>query len=195
MMNDFISSWHTVSPGSQVPAAVNGIVEIPKGAKSKYELDDKTGLLKLKRVLFSSVHYPANYGFIPRTWSEDNDPLDILIISSIALTPLCIVESKVIGVMTMIDEDERDDKIISVAGNDVSVNYINDLNELPPHTTIELKRFFEDYKKIEHKKIFVEQFLGKEEAYKIINKSIEQYKKKYGHTNDLKTSNVITGTK
>lgn len=182
MINELISSWHTVNPGFKVPVSVNGIVEIPKGSKAKYELDDKTGLLKLKRVLFSSVHYPANYGFIPKTWSEDNDPLDILIISSEALTPMCIVEAKVIGVMTMIDEEERDDKIIAVADNDMSVNYINDINELPPHTTIELKRFFEDYKKLEHKKIFVEQFLGKDEAYKIINKSIDIYKKKYIHS-------------
>jgi len=183
MISELTSSWHTVNPGSKIPKSVNGIVEIPKGSKSKYELDDKSGLLKLKRVLFSSVHYPANYGFIPKTWSEDSDPLDILIISSVDLTPMCIVEAKVIGVMTMIDEDERDDKIISVAENDMSVNHINDINELPPHTTIELKRFFEDYKKLEHKKIFVEQFLGKDEAYKIISKSIENYKKKFVHTN------------
>lgn len=189
MKNEFENSWHKVSPGIKIPFLVNGIVEISRGSKSKYALDDNSGLLKLKRVLFSSVHYPANYGFIPKTCSEDNDPLDILIISSEALTPLCIVEAKVIGVMTMIDQDERDDKIIAVAENDMSVNHINDINELPPHTTIELKRFFEDYKKLEHKKIFVEQFLGREEAYKIINKSIDSYKKRYGHINpEIKTS-------
>ncbi|MFH0733865.1 MAG: inorganic diphosphatase [bacterium] len=171
--------WHVVSAGNNVPEFVNSIIEIPSGSKSKYELDKESGLLKMDRVLFSSVHYPANYGFIPQTLSDDNDPLDILVISSVEVVPLCIVEAKIIGLMTMIDEEERDDKIIAVAKNDMSVNYISDVHELPPHTTTELKRFFEDYKKLEHKKVFVEQFLGKQEAYKIIIESMEAYKKKY----------------
>jgi len=167
--------WHSVSPGNEVPAVVNGIIEIPKGSKGKYELDKRSGLLKLDRVLYSSVHYPANYGFIPQTFCDDGDPLDILVICSIEVDPLCIIDAKVLGTMHMIDENIRDDKIIAVAKNDVAVNYINDLSELPPHTMIELKRFFEDYKKLEHKNVSVEHFLGKEEAYKIINESIELY--------------------
>lgn len=171
--------WHSVSTGDKTPEFVNAIVEIPKGSKSKYELDKETGLLKMDRVLFSAVHYPANYGFIPKTLSADSDPLDILVISSIPVVPFCIVEAKIIGIMTMIDEDERDDKIIAVAKNDMSVNYLNDVHELPPHTTIELKRFFEDYKKLEHKNVFVEKFLGKSEAYKIISESIQNYQKTF----------------
>jgi inorganic pyrophosphatase len=169
--------WHDVSPGLDVPSTVNGIIEIPKGSKGKYELDKATGLLRLDRVLYSSVHYPANYGFIPRTYCDDNDPLDILIICSIDVAPLCLVAAKVIGVMHMVDDDEQDDKIIAVANNDMAVNYINDILELPPHTVVELKRFFEDYKMLEHKQVVVEQFLGREEAYRIIIDAIGLYAK------------------
>jgi len=167
--------WHSVNPGKDVPEIVNSIIEIPKGSKAKYELDKVSGLLRLDRVLFSSVHYPANYGFIPQTYCDDKDPLDILVICSIDVDPLCIIESKVIGVMHMTDEEQVDDKIIAVAKNDMSVNYINDINELPPHTVVELKRFFEDYKKLEQKVVLVKDFLGKEKAYKIIKDSLELY--------------------
>ncbi|MEI7812774.1 MAG: inorganic diphosphatase [Ignavibacteria bacterium] len=172
--------WHTVNLGDSAPDSVRSIIEIPKGSKGKYELDKESGLLRLDRVLFSSVHYPANYGFIPRTYCDDHDPLDILVICSIEVIPMCIIEAKVIGVMRMVDENERDDKIISVAKNDIAVNYINDISELPPHTVIELRRFFEDYKKLEHKNVIVEQFSGREQAYKVINESIALYKKNYG---------------
>ena len=121
--------WHNVSPGKDIPQTVNGVIEIPKGSKGKYELDKASGLLRLDRVLYSSVHYPANYGFIPRTYCDDKDPLDILVIYSIDVAPLSLIESKVIGVMHMIDDDEQDDKIIAVANNDMAVNYINDISE------------------------------------------------------------------
>lgn len=172
--------WHTVSMGDNVPQVVRSIIEIPKGSKGKYELDKESGLLKLDRVLFSSVIYPANYGFIPRTYCDDKDPLDILVFCSIEVVPMSIIEAKVIGVMHMVDENERDDKIISVAKNDMSFNYINDISELPPHTVLELQRFFEDYKKLEHKNVVVEHFFGREEAYKVIGESISLYKKTYG---------------
>lgn len=169
--------WHSVASGKDVPRNVNAIIEIPKGSKGKYELDKASGLLRLDRVLYSSVHYPANYGFIPQTYCDDRDPLDILVICSIDVDPLCIIEAKVIGVMHMLDDDEQDDKIVAVANNDMAVNYINDISELPPHTIVELRRFFEDYKKLEHKQVIVEQFLGREDAYKIITDAVELYSK------------------
>lgn len=168
--------WHGISPGENFPGIVNAIIEIPKGSKCKYEIDKKSGLLRLDRVLFSSVMYPANYGFIPQTYCDDNDPLDILVICSQEVVPLCLMRAKVVGVMNMVDKGERDDKIIAVASDDVSVNYINDLDDLPPHTELEIIRFFEDYKKLEHSEVVVEMFKGKAEAYRIIEESIELYK-------------------
>jgi inorganic pyrophosphatase len=170
--------WHDINPGSDAPAFVKSIIEIPKGSKGKYELDKESGLLRLDRVLFSSVHYPANYGFIPQTFCDDHDPLDILVICSIDVIPMCIIEAKVIGAMEMIDGNERDDKIIAVARHDMSVNYINDLSELPPHTLVELKRFFEDYKMLEHKDVIVEQFMHHEKAFEIVIESMNLYKEK-----------------
>ena len=167
--------WHSVQYGDKAPEIVTGIIEIPKGSKAKYELDKESGLLKLDRVLFSAVHYPANYGFIPQTYCDDKDPLDILVICSIDVHPMCIIEAKVIGVMQMIDNNEEDDKIIAVAAHDMSINHINDISELPPHTLLEIRRFFEDYKKLENKEVIVENFLGREDAYKIIQSSIELY--------------------
>ena len=170
--------WHNISPGDETPFYVKSIIEIPKGSKGKYEMDKESGLLRLDRVLFSSVHYPANYGFIPQTYCDDGDPLDILVICSIDVYPMCIIEAKVIGAMEMIDGDERDDKIIAVARNDMSVNYINDLSELPPHYLVELKRFFEDYKMLEHKNVIVEQFMQKEKAFEIILESLNLYQER-----------------
>jgi inorganic pyrophosphatase len=171
--------WHHVDKGEHAPDVLRCIIEIPKGSKAKYELDKDTGLLKLDRVLFSSVHYPANYGFIPQTYCDDKDPLDILVISQIDFQPLCIVEAKVIGVMRMIDQGEADDKIIAVANNDMSVSHINDISELPPHNVAEMRRFFEDYKMLEHKEVTVEQFLGREDALRIIEESIILYQKEF----------------
>lgn len=174
--------WHSVEIGKETPQIVKAIIEIPKGSKGKYELDKESGMLILDRVLFSSVHYPANYGFIPQTYCDDHDPLDILVICSIDMFPMSLIEAKVIGAMEMIDGNERDDKIISVARNDMSVNYINDISELPPHTLVELKKFFEDYKMLEHKNVVVEQFLNREKAYEIILESKKLYEEK---KNDL----------
>jgi len=167
--------WHQVSPGDNIPEVVNAIIEIPKGSKAKYEIDKESGLLKLDRVLFSSVMYPANYGFIPQTYCDDKDPLDILVLCSIDVFPMAIIEAKVIGVMHMVDNGEQDDKIIAVAKNDMSVNYINDLNELPPHAMTEIVRFFKDYKKLEDKNVTIEHLLGKRYAHKVITEAMELY--------------------
>jgi inorganic pyrophosphatase len=174
-MNPENHPWHSIETGKDAPSYVKCVVEIPKGSKGKYEIDKESGLLKLDRVLFSSVHYPANYGFIPQTYCDDHDPLDILVICSIDVYPMCIIDAKVIGAMEMIDGSERDAKIISVASNDMSVNYLNNLEELPPHTLVELKRFFEDYKKNEHKNVIVEKFISRNEAYKVIQDSMQLY--------------------
>jgi len=171
--------WHEVPIGENQPDIVQAIIEIPRGSKAKYELDKATGMLRLDRVLFSSVFYPANYGFIPQTLGEDHDPLDILVLSQIEAEPLCIISAKVIGVMRMIDSGEADDKIIAVAEKDMSVNYINGISEIPPHFMIELKNFFEDYKKLENKQVKVEDFQGADMAKEILKKAIADYQKTY----------------
>ncbi len=167
--------WHSISPGENAPESVTAIIEIPKGSKAKYEIDKDSGLLKLDRMLFSSVMYPANYGFIPQTYCDDHDPLDILVLCAADVYPMSIVEAKVIGVMHMVDNGEQDDKIIAVAKHDMSVNYIEDLKELPPHTMKEIVRFFQDYKALEEKNVTIEHLLGKSYAYKVIEESIELY--------------------
>jgi inorganic pyrophosphatase len=168
--------WHSVSFGRQAPEIVNGIIEIPKGSRAKYELDKESGLLKLDRVLYSSVFYPANYGFIPQTYCEDKDPLDILILSQLQIVPLCIVPARVIGVMRMIDGGEADDKIIAVAADDISVNHIDDISKLPAMFMEEIRHFFEEYKRLENKTVRVEEFQNAKTAQKIILQAIKDYK-------------------
>lgn len=169
--------WHSVSPGKQAPEYVNGIIEIPQNTRAKYELDKESGMLKMDRVLYSSMYYPANYGFIPQTYCDDKDPLDIVVLSQISVVPMCMVSARVIGVMRMLDGGELDDKIIAVAENDMSVNHINDISELPVHFLKELKNFFEDYKKLENKTVEVEDFQDAEIAREIVNQSLRDYKK------------------
>ena len=172
--------WHDVSIGNKTPEIVQAIVEIPKNSRAKYELDKASGMLILDRVLYSSINYPANYGFIPRTYCDDDDPLDILVISQIEIVPMCIVEASVIGVMRMLDSGKKDDKIIAVATHDMSVNHIKDISELPHHHIRELRSFFEDYKKLEHKTVIVEEFQDRNQGMEILAQSMYDYSKKFG---------------
>lgn len=173
--------WHDVATREEQGENVNGIIEIPKNTRAKYELDKETGMLKLDRVLYAAMYYPANYGFIPQTFCDDGDPLDILVISQIEIVPMCIVEAKIIGVMRMLDGGEMDDKIIAVAAHDMSVNHIQNIEDLPPHHLKELKNFFEDYKKLENKEVVVEEFQNKETALKILDQSIIDYNEKFSN--------------
>jgi inorganic pyrophosphatase len=168
--------WHGVSPGESAPRIVNAVIEIPKGSRAKYEIDKASGLLKLDRVIYSSFMYPINYGFIPQTLGDDKDPLDILVLSSISVQPLCLMEARILGVMQMVDHGDADDKIIAVATNDPSVNYMNNIEELPQHFFNELRNFFEEYKKLENKVVKVEEFQDKASALKIIETALDLYK-------------------
>lgn len=172
--------WHNVSIGDDVPSVVQAIIEIPKGSRAKYELDKTTGMLRLDRVLFSSVFYPANYGFIPQTLGEDHDPLDILVLSQVDIRPLCIVRAKIVGVMRMIDQGEADDKIIAVATDDMSVGSINDISDLGEHFHSELRQFFEQYKQLEDKTVLVEDFQDASTAKQILETAISDYGKAFG---------------
>lgn len=167
--------WHEVSIGSNPPEHVNSIIEIPRGSRAKYEIDKESGLIKLDRVIFASMYYPLNYGFIPQTLGEDHDPLDIVVLTQVSVVPRCLMASKVIGVMRMIDRGEADDKIIAVAENDASVSHIDDVSELPEYFKIELKHFFENYKTLENKVVVVDEFLSKANAMDIVKQSIDRY--------------------
>lgn len=172
--------WHGANFGNKAPGVVNALIEIPQGSRTKYEIDKETGLLKVDRVIYSSFHYPVNYGFIPQTLGQDNDPLDILVLCSQSIQSLCLVEATVIGNMQMIDSGEKDDKIIAVAMKDPSVNHITDIKEMPKHFINELRNYFEQYKVLEDKEVQIEEFQNKEVAYQVIEEAIDLYKKKFG---------------
>ena len=178
-MTAVLHPWHGASYGDKAPAQINGLVEIPQGSRAKYEVDKTTGLLKLDRVIYSSFHYPVNYGFIPQTLGYDGDPLDILIICSQSIQPLCLIETAVIGNMQMIDAGKQDDKIIAVAVNDPSVNHIKSMKELPSHFLAELRNFFEQYKVLENKKVMIDNFQDRATALRIINDAIDLYKQTF----------------
>ncbi|MBI3719273.1 MAG: inorganic diphosphatase [Sphingobacteriales bacterium] len=171
--------WHGVSPGDKIPRQVKAIIEIPQGSRAKYEIDKESGLLKLDRVIYSSFIYPVNYGFIPQTLGQDGDPLDILVLCSQSITPLCLVDATIIGNMQMIDSGEQDDKIIAVATKDPSVNHINNVEDLPQHFFLELKHYFEEYKVLENKKVEIDNFQDKATALKIVEDALNFYKETY----------------
>ena len=166
--------WHNVPIGELAPHTLNAIIEISRGSKAKYEVDKATGLLRLDRVLHTAFYYPINYGFIPQTYAGDGDPLDILVLSQIDIEPLSIVTCNVIGVMRMIDKG-LDDKIIAVCTNDIAVNHIQSLQDLPPHLMSEIKHFFEQYKKLEHSEVVVDEFMNQNTAFEIIKQSQRDY--------------------
>ena len=170
--------WHdTYVDETQIATAFPAIIEIPKGSTNKYELDKETGLLRLDRVLYSAVYYPADYGFIPRTFCDDGDPLDVLVLGQEPVHPLTIVDARAIGVMRMRDEKGVDDKIVAISVRDPAYADYRDKAELPAHVLRMLQRFFEDYKVLEHKQVIVHDLLGPEAAVGIINEALDLYRR------------------
>ncbi|MCB0412551.1 MAG: inorganic diphosphatase [Bdellovibrionales bacterium] len=169
--------WHNVEAGDQPPDLVNALIEIPKGSKAKFELDKKSGLIRMDRVLYSAVHYPANYGFIPQTYCDDHDPLDILVISQEKAVPLCIMRARPVGLIKMLDQGEADDKIIAIHTDDPEFSEVNRFDELPIHRIREIQQFFREYKTLENKSVKVEDILPKEEALEVIKKALKDYQK------------------
>ena len=170
-----IHPWHDVTPGEGLPKEFNAIIEIPMGSSVKYELDKRTGLLKLDRMLYSAVYYPANYGFIPQTLAEDDDPLDVLVLCQEPVVPLTLVRARAIGLMTMIDSGKKDHKILAVAVHDPEFNGFQEAGELPAHRLSMLRRFFQDYKTLEGKAVEVDELTPSAFTYPIINDSLERY--------------------
>jgi inorganic pyrophosphatase len=178
--------WHDVDPevhtgesGDPRDRHFRAIIEIPKGSKVKYELDKRTGLLWLDRVLHSAVHYPANYGFLPRTFCDDGDPLDVLVLGQEPVVPLCVLRARAVGVMGMRDEKGQDDKIIAVHVDDPEFSHYTDISELPPHRLKELERFFLDYKVLEQKVVNVESLQGPAEAERVIHAAVALYRETF----------------
>ena len=171
--------WHDISADRIKKDDFIAVVEIEKGGSNKYELDKATGLLKLDRVLYTATHYPANYGFIPRTYADDGDPLDVLVICQEKIVPLTLVECYPVGVMIMTDSDALDEKIIAIPKSDPFLNEYKDISDLPSQLSAEIMHFFEVYKQLENKKTEVKEMLGREEAEKIIEKCINNYKEKF----------------
>jgi inorganic pyrophosphatase len=171
--------WHDcyVDEG-QLEVSFPVIIEVPKGSTNKYELDKETGLLRLDRVLYSAVYYPADYGFIPRTFCDDNDPLDALVLCQEPVVPLTIVEARAIGVMRMRDEKGVDDKILAVSMRDPAFADYTEKSQLPAHMFRQIRRFFEDYKVLEHKQVVVEDLLGVPDALRIIREALDLYRQK-----------------
>ena len=170
--------WHDVELGDAIETGFRAIIEIPKGSKVKYELDKRTGLLWVDRVLYSAVHYPANYGFLPQTYCLDDDPLDVLVLGQEPVVPLCILRAKAIGVMAMVDDKGPDDKIIAIHADDPEYAHYGDISELSSHRLRELERFFLDYKVLEHKAVSVGGMRGRADAEGMIREAAQLYREK-----------------
>lgn len=174
-----IHPWHDLKPGDGVPEEFNALIEIPLRSNVKYELDKQSGLIKVDRVLYSAVYYPANYGFIPQTLAEDGDPLDVLVLCQEPAVPLAIMHGRAVGLMTMMDSGVLDHKIIAVATGDPEFNSYKEAGEIPAHYRLMLRRFFQDYKQLEHKTVEVDEIAAAATAYPIIEAALARYKKKY----------------
>lgn len=170
--------WHDIDGKRITPEAFEALIEIPKGCKAKYELDKETGLLRLDRVLYTSTVYPSNYGFIPRTFADDGDPLDVLVLCNEPIYPMTLIRCYPIGVINMIDGGAFDEKIIAIPFGDPTFNGYKDIEELPKHVFEEMMHFFEVYKSLEHKKTTVREIAHRAEALAIIDKCIKAYEKK-----------------
>jgi len=168
-------AWHDITPGEHLPLEFTSVVEIPMGSSVKYELDKETGLLRVDRILYSAVYYPANYGFIPQTLAEDDDPLDVLVLCQEPVAPLTLVSARAIGLMTMIDAGKRDHKILAVACDDPEYNGFREADELPAHRLTMLRRFFQDYKTLEGKAVEVDQFLPAAATVQVIEDALSRY--------------------
>jgi inorganic pyrophosphatase len=172
-----LHAWHDVSPGNEVPRDFQAVIEIPLGSNVKYELDKVSGLLRVDRIIHSAVYYPANYGFIPQTYAEDDDPLDVLVLCQEAVQPLALIKARAIGLMTMTDSGATDDKIIAVATNDPEFNSYLEARDLPPHRLLVLRRFFQDYKQLEGKQVQVDEIRPAYAALKVIEDSLARYQR------------------
>lgn len=169
--------WHDVPIGEAAPREFQALIEIAKGSKVKYELDKETGLIRVDRILYSSVMYPANYGFIPRTLGDDGDPLDVLVLMQEPVVPLSIVRARPIGMMTMLDQGQRDEKILCIHLDDPEYRAYSHIDELPPHRLEELRRFFGDYKALERKEVLVQDFAGPGEAIEAVRSAMDLYRR------------------
>ena len=170
-----INIWHDIDPSRVTPESFTAVIEIPAGSKKKYELDKQTGLLRLDRILYTSTHYPANYGFIPRTYGDDGDPLDVLLLCSVPVQPLTLVRAYPIGVISMLDNGKNDEKIIAVPFNDPNYNEYHDISDLPRHVVDEMEHFFTVYKALENKTTAVNEKGNREEAINVIKKCLDNY--------------------
>ena len=172
--------WHDIDPAEITPTDFTAVIEIPKGSSCKYELDKKTGIIRLDRVLYTATHYPANYGFIPRTYADDGDPLDVLVLCAEPIYPLSLVQVYPIGCMRMIDGGKEDDKIIAIPFSDPTYRGITSIDELPAHIFDEIMHFFTVYKQLENKQTAVKELFSRKEALEIIESCIQAYNQKFG---------------
>jgi len=169
--------WHDLKPGDK--DKLNVVIEIPKLSRVKYELDKESGLIKVDRVLYSPMHYPANYGFVPKTLWDDGDPLDVLVLSHELFVPGCLIDARPVGILNMKDDGEGDAKILAVPTRDPRFNSVKDISDLEPHTLEEISHFFKVYKDLQKKEVLVEEWEGREKALEAIEHSFALYREEY----------------